>query len=84
MNYGYSSLGKRRDQVLARRLEREVLPALGLDAYGMAAYVEVDGLYPGVRIRRLTHYDDAKIERLRQAADAVFDEVAQSTKGGAA
>jgi hypothetical protein len=72
MNYGYDTSDK--DQELGLELMAYVstLPA---DKYGMRPYVEVDGLYAGVRIRRITHYSDEDRWKIVKGADAVYDRV---------
>ena len=79
MNYGYDSTcpGYRpsRKRRLATALERLVAQDRFKDAYGMRPYVEVDRLYKGVLIRRITHLDEATQDRLVAEADAIFLEV---------
>ncbi len=79
MNYGYTPDSKNWDEskkvILAGRLITELrLNSLWIPG-GNKPYVEIDGLYPGVRIRNLTHlYDDARVE-LCKKADKIYDEV---------
>jgi hypothetical protein len=85
VNYGFDqrSIGFRVDRMdeLAGRL-RYLLAEFAPTA-GRPAYVEVDEahpehevyLYPGVRMRRLTHYSDADLEQIYVRADAIYDDV---------
>jgi hypothetical protein len=77
MNYGYdqSSPGWRpsRAAQLAERLRP--IAASFEDAYSMRPYIEVDGLYPGVRIRRITHLSDEQRQELVGIADGIYDRV---------
>jgi hypothetical protein len=79
MNYGFdpTCAGYRpsRKRKLAARLEALVQRDEFLDAHGMRPYVEVDGLYRGVRIRRITHLSEPARDRLVAEADAIFLEV---------
>lgn len=52
--------------------------ALPKDNLGRNPYVERDQTYPGVRIRRLTHYEDSFIEEIRLQANAIFEHVQKS------
>ncbi len=79
MNYGYDPTcpGYRpsRKRQLAAALTALVARNEFLDAHGMRPYVEVDGLYRGVRIRRITHLSADQERRLVAAADSAFLEV---------
>jgi hypothetical protein len=72
MNYGYDPTTN--DAKLARDLAKIVARDEFIDARKQKPYVEVDQLYPGVRIRRITHLSDEKIDKLVAEADAVFTE----------
>ena len=72
MNYGYNPTHK--DELLATKLQ-EMLSSFPPDEYGMHPYIERNGLYPGVRIRRITHYSKKMIDELVKKADAIFDSV---------
>jgi len=74
MNYGYgpnsSHWHEPNTTLLAQRLEE--LVAKFTDSHGMKPYVEVNGLYEGVRIRRITHLTEAEQTSLVQQADKIF------------
>ena len=81
MNYGYDSEREGWDpekkQELAERLSDELgLPvATAVSAPRGKPYIEIDGLYEGVRIRRITNLSEGDREGLVKIADAVYDEV---------
>ena len=77
MNYGFQPSPN--DELLARELERALEP-VGSDAYGMRCYIEVDGLYPGVRIRRITHYPDDVIDKIVRIAEDTHRKLFPSNK----
>lgn len=72
MNYGYNPTPH--DQEIAELIS-EMLKEAPLDTRGHRAYVEVNVLYPGVRIRRLTHYTEAEVESIVKKADAIVDTI---------
>lgn len=43
--------------------------------------IEVDGLYPGVRMRKLTWIPEDELMEIITKADAIYDEIAEK-KGG--
>lgn len=77
MNYGYNNQTpgwkEGRSDKLARKLR--VLCLKFLDSHKMHPYVEINGLYEGVRIRRITHLADDEMEKLIDQADAIYKEV---------
>lgn len=81
MNYGYDSGSPNwhmgRVEELANALTK--LCKSYKDKNGMQPYVEVDGLYPGVRIRRMTHLTDEQQDELVMKADKLYDKI---MKGG--
>ena len=76
MNYGWEDtedwLPEEKD-LLATTLKMLCLNYT--DRFGMQPYVEVGGLYAGVRIRRITHLTPAQEEELVAAADVAYSEV---------
>jgi len=44
---------------------------LGIDK----PYIEVDGLYTGVRIRKITNLSDQEQKKLVKRADKIFEEI---------
>ena len=77
MNYGYDcdTVGWRRDKVAELAKELSELCENYEDKNGMNPYIEVDGLYPGIRLRRLTHLSDEDQEDLVREADKLFDKI---------
>lgn len=79
MNYGYDSTtaGYRpsRKRKLATCLSELCAQARYVDGRGMKPYVEVDAMYPGVRIRRITHLTPGQEEELLREADEIFERV---------
>lgn len=73
MNYGYHPTS--RDAELMARLKPIVILAAGSLPVHERPYLERDGLYPGVRMRHLTHLHEADLEALIQAADRVYEEI---------
>jgi len=83
MNYGYSSFCPGWDESkkfeLAKKL-RILLEEFGIrhaSGYnpGRSPYIEVDGLYDGVRIRRITHMSYCKRKDLVEKADRLYVDV---------
>ena len=79
MNYGYNEDSKGWDEskklLLAQRL-RALLITLGLQGKGVDyPYIEIDGLYDGVRIRKITYLGDGTRDDLIREADKIYDEV---------
>jgi len=72
MNYGYPPGD--RDEELAERLTEELDIKRGWSPRAKIPYIEVDGLYPGVRIRRITHLSE-KMSELLDLADKIYLEV---------
>lgn len=72
MNYGFAPT--KFDKELAIQLEALCL-TLPKDKRGMSPYIERDGLYKGVRIRRITHYSDSQIDQIVEQAEKIYDEL---------
>jgi len=77
MNYGYAPTPH--DGELERQLG-EYVKTLPPDKYGMMPYVERDGLYAGVRIRRITHYSDDVINEIVKGAEKIYSDVMSQQK----
>lgn len=79
MNYGYNQNTRQWDETkkddLAVMLGRLCAAGDYEDKYGMRPYVEIDGLYPGVRIRRITHLTAEQESSLITEADKIYDSV---------
>lgn len=74
MNYGYPPTNK--DAELAERI-LTALEDFPEDAHGNRPYVEVNQMYRGVRIRRLTHYDHKTLECIVNACDRIHKEITE-------
>ena len=78
MNYGYNenSKGWKEDKklVLANCLH-SIEPGLSYEDDGINPYIEVDGAYGGVRIRRITHLSDKHRKALVKELDRIYDKV---------
>ena len=79
MNYGYTPDSKNWDEtkkvILAGRLITELrLKSLWIPGEDKP-YVEIDGLYPGVRIRKITYLSSKEKQELCKKADRIYDEV---------
>lgn len=76
VNYGYEckDWSKKDKENLAQNLMKE----LNLDWVwipgGSDPYIEIDGIYNGVRIRKMTHLSDEESENLVKKADKVYGE----------
>lgn len=79
MNYGYDKHCKGwkpgRKAELARRLFVELNIGMGWTPGGTQPYIELDSLYPGVRIRKITHLTEQERVALVRKADKIYDEV---------
>ncbi len=80
-NYGYDRRTKNwkenRKQMLVEALKigLELTEGWGFQNNPNQPYLETDGLYDGVRIRRITHLGDEGIKKLVGKADKIYDEV---------
>lgn len=63
-------------EALAAGIEAELRAGNYRDTRGQWPYVEVDGSYVGVRIRRITHLGEGRIDALQKLADALYLEYA--------
>lgn len=80
MNYGYDSETKYWDDSkvgkLVERLQKLIVNYKPEEDYeNYIPYVEVDGLYDGVRLRRITHLSEADRKDLVSKADKIYLEV---------
>lgn len=79
VNYGYGpgcqNWKESRKQLLAEKLSQELPAKIGWTPGGGSPYIEVDGLYPGVRIRKITNIATEDQKELIKRADKIYDEV---------
>lgn len=79
MNYGFNheTKGWKEDKknILAYRLKTELNLDNGWVAGGKRPYIEIDGLYEGVRIRKITYLTDDEANKLIKKADDIYNEV---------
>jgi hypothetical protein len=77
MNYGYDKTTKgwieSKKIQLAESLSRKLKIPIGF-AFGKP-YIEIDQLYSGVRIRKITHLSESEQEALVKNADKIYLEV---------
>jgi len=77
VNYGYGpyteGYDKTKESELTTRL-RDLIMQYQLEEYETSPYVEVDGLYHGVRIRKITNLPDEKKAELITKADQIYKE----------
>ena len=75
MNYGYlcKDWTKEEKQQLAERLAKEL--KIGFNNDGISPYIEIDGAYKGVRIRRITHLTEEEQNKLITTADKIYREL---------
>ena len=69
MNYGFNPTpfdSELHDAMLG------VVLSLPPDKRGMHPYIERDGLYEGVRIRRITHYSDEMIDKIVRTCEEAY------------
>ncbi len=77
MNYGYECKGWTAEDKaeLAERLAKILESAKYVDDR-IKAEVEIDRMYSGVRMRKLTWLTDASLDDVITESDKVFDEIA--------
>lgn len=80
MNYGYTDKSKNwkeeRKTNLAFALSKGLNIPIGNNTNdGSSPYIEVEGAYGGVRIRRITHLSDKEHDKLIRKADKIHDKV---------
>lgn len=80
MNYGYEPTDGK-DGELASRLIELVAGYRSKATGGGGPYVETDGMYKGVRIRRLTHLPEDVLNELVDKADAIYVQVTKGEEG---
>lgn len=73
MFYGFKSLGVEKDQILLDRLRPAVRELW--DTGTEEAYLELDGPYGGVAVRKLSRYSDEDLDRFVEKAEKVYTEV---------
>lgn len=79
MNYGYDKdtpgWKEDRKQLLAEMLAKKLPAHLGRMVGGVTPYIEVDGLYEGVRIRKITNIATEDRDSFIARADKIYHEV---------
>lgn len=79
MNYGYDETTPNwredRKEALVKALSEELSCPIGWIPGGKTPYLEVDGLYLGVRIRKLTNLASEDISIFCERADKIFHKV---------
>ena len=79
MNYGYEHTNGKDEQLAAAI--NVFLDTLPPDKDGRrSAYVEVGGMYPGVRIRKITDYDKDTINLIIKTCDRIFERIVMGRK----
>ena len=76
MNYGYNQNCKgwneSKKQELLDTLAKELPLNIGWTAGGVSPYLELDGAYGGVRIRKITHFAEEDRKQLVERADKIY------------
>ena len=84
VNYGYNEKCKNwnedKKQELAEELSKVLKIPIGYVSGFGNLYIEIDGLYKGVRIRHMTQLSDEQVERIVDKADDVYDKVMEANK----
>lgn len=79
MNYGWDENSPNwkngRKSLLAERLCKELPANLGWIPGGVTPYIEIDGLYNGVRIRKITNLSEEDLDEFIKRADKIYEEV---------
>ena len=79
VNYGYECKGWSAEEKerLASELAKLLRP---YDKMSPSPTIEVDGTYPGVRMRKLTWIPENELDELIAKADAIVDKIAKERK----
>lgn len=77
VNYGYDRTiqGYKPEKEKELQYELSLFVSQFRDSNGQVPYVELNGLYPGVRIRRITHLSEEGSKELVKGADEIFKRV---------
>ena len=79
MNYGWDkdSLNwkESRKELLVNMLCKELPANYGWTPGGITPYIEIDGLYEGVRIRKITNLSEEDLYDFIKRADNIYEEV---------
>lgn len=79
MNYGWDkdspNWKESRKSLLAERICRELPTNRGWTPGGITPYIEIDGLYEGVRIRKITNLSEEDLYDFIKRADNIYEEV---------
>lgn len=78
MNYGYNrkspNWNENRKMTLAFELAKVLKLVIGWGKAEVSSpYIEVEGAYGGVRIRKITHLSEKEQDKLVKKADKVYD-----------
>ncbi len=78
MNYGYDNESKNWNEAKVELLVNRLVSELNRDIECIAGsekpYIEVDGLYKGVRIRKITYLSEEQRAELVKKADKIYNE----------
>ena len=79
MNYGFNETTKNWQENKKSELFYELKNLINVicfeDKIILSPYVEIDNLYSGVRIRRITHLSDKQRNKLVKDADRIYDKI---------
>lgn len=79
MNYGWDedtpNWKESRKSLLVDRLRMELPANYGWTPGGITPYIEADGLYRGVRIRKITNLSEGDLDEFIKRADKIYHEV---------
>jgi len=78
MNYGFNKNCEDWQENKKGKLAYELMKLVNKLAgkrIGMNPYVEVDNLYDGIRIRRMTYLSDKQQEKLIKDAEKIYEKV---------
>ncbi len=74
MNYGYDAGSMNWKESKKEELALALHKLLSFNSYP-EVYIEVDSLYPGVRLRKITNLSDKEREKLIKEADKIYAKV---------
>ena len=80
MNYGYEckNWSNAKKQLLAKKLMLLVdRKSYNIKPFCDNPYIEIDNLYNGVRIRKITYLSEEQVKELIEEADKIYFEIAK-------